>query len=86
MKHEWTPPEDRIADLTARFTPRQLAIAYLRASRRAREAELLAGMEASIMDATIAVMTGNEGAASAALDGALRAARTAGETLEGRIG
>jgi hypothetical protein len=82
MSADWTPPEDRIADLISRFTPRQLAIGYLRSQRRAREANLVSEVMSGLSDATLSVATGEAKAAEAALDRTLATLRTAKEVLE----
>jgi hypothetical protein len=82
MSADWTPPEDRIADLISRFTPRQLAIGYLRAQKRAREAELFAEVMTGLSDAAVSVATGDGKSAADGLDRSLKAMRTANEVLE----
>lgn len=82
MSADWTPPEDRIADLISRFTKRQLAIGYLRSQRRAREANLVSEVMSGLSDATLSVATGEAKAAEAALDRTLATLRTAKEVLE----
>ncbi len=82
MSADWTPPEDRIADLISRFTKRQLAIGYLRAQRRARKAKLFSEVMTGLSDAAVSAATGDGKSAVDGLDRSLKAMRTANEVLE----
>jgi hypothetical protein len=82
MSADWTPPEDRVADLISRFTPRQLAIGYLRAQKRARQAELFAEVMTGLCDAAVSVASDDGKSATDGLDRSLKAMRTANEVLE----
>lgn len=39
MSNDHTPTPEQVDDVLERFTPRQIATAYLRASRRAKDAD-----------------------------------------------
>lgn len=54
----YDPPEERIAALVAKHTPRQLAIAYLRAVHRARQGDLAFRTLADVADAESALRKG----------------------------
>ena len=59
MSDQYQPPEDKISEVLSKFTPRQVAIAYLRASRRARQAETAFGVLDKIPGAALSVATGD---------------------------
>ncbi|WP_306150669.1 hypothetical protein [Roseovarius sp. MMSF_3281] len=83
MSKPYKPPEAKIEKLVREQSPRQLAIAYLRASRRARNSEAAFEMLVSITDATDEVRNGNGEGASQKLKDAIRTARNLNETNEG---
>lgn len=76
----YDPPADQIAKLVATRTPEQLAIAYLRAVRRAKSAEKAFDIMASLSDAQSALHCHDE---KGVVD-ALMAAKSAAETLPRR--
>lgn len=82
MTQQFQPSEERIAKVLEKYSPRQIAIAYLRASRRASNSEGEFKALASLDDAHEAVKRGNGKGAMDGLDGALRALRTAKEANE----
>ena len=56
MGERYDPPSEKVDDLVAKYTKEQLAIAYLRSQKRARDADSafkvmdgVAGMAASVM-------------------------------------
>lgn len=69
MAENYDPPESKIQEVIARTggDPRKLAIAYLRAQRRARSAELEARLTGDLQDATLSALTGKGDDAIAAL-------------------
>ena len=84
MSDEWKPSEGKIADLLARFSPRQLAIGYLRAQRRARENDLAFRVMDGICKAEDAMHSGEYEMACEEIDATLRMVRNhpAGEGHE----
>lgn len=74
MSSRFDPTEEQIAGLLERFTPRQLAIGYLRAQRRARSAEAAFDVMGSVSDLQRAAFSGD-----------LKGARSAVETAKRRI-
>lgn len=65
MSDRYDPPEDQIEKVLQKYSPRQIAIAYLRASRRARNAEAAFDVMDKIQGATFAAATGDfKGAAN----------------------
>ena len=86
MADTYTPTEAQIAAVLEKYTPRQVAVAYLRASRRARDAELSFQIMSDIADLTSTGLTGDIDGATAAV-AAVEAAewrlRTHNETSEG---
>ncbi|NBE05959.1 hypothetical protein [Paragemmobacter ruber] len=78
----WQPSEERITDLLARFTPRQLAIGYLRAQRRARQEASAFALLDDISLATIAATQGDLNSARQHMEKANRTAATAKQVLE----
>ena len=61
MTEEYNPPEHKIDKVIEKTggDPRKLAIAYLRAQKRARDAETAYHLTNDISDAQIAVMKGD---------------------------
>lgn len=68
----YDPPEERIAALIAKHTPRQLAVAYLRAQHRARDLDLAFKTVVDIGAATEALQNGDLDAVDAKLERTLR--------------
>jgi hypothetical protein len=64
----WQPTDAAIAEVLAKYTPRQIAIAYLRAKRRARQAETAFQAMDEITAATESVRRGDERSARATLE------------------
>jgi DNA-directed RNA polymerase specialized sigma24 family protein len=58
MASDYDPPEEKVAALVAKHTPRQLAIAYLRAQHRFRHADL---MKRTMLDAIAARNSADSG-------------------------
>lgn len=54
-----TPTEAQIAAILAKYTPRQIAIAYLRAQHRARQAETVGKLWEGMSDLQHGLATGN---------------------------
>lgn len=69
MSEKYDPPEAKISDVIAKTggDPRKLAIAYLRAQKRARDAETAFGVSNDLSDALVGVIGGDGGEAKAAL-------------------
>lgn len=59
MSDRYNPPEDQIEKVLRSYSPRQIAIAYLRASRRARNAESAFHVLDKIQSATVAATAGD---------------------------
>lgn len=72
---QWQPPEESVAALVAKHTPRQLAIAYLRAQRRFRQTDLAYRTLVDLDDATDAIRGSDGDAVLAKLDETLRRLR-----------
>lgn len=74
MTDRYEPPEAKIAEVIAKTggDPRKLAIAYLRAQKRAREAETAFGLMGDINDLTRSAFTGDIAGAERAVDRASR--------------
>ena len=70
------PTEAQIDKVLASYTPRQIAIAYLRAQARAREAETAFALMGDVADLTRTILTGDMAGAEAAVESAARTART----------
>lgn len=83
MTEQFTPSEVQIEKVLASYTPRQVAIAYLRATRRARDAETAFGMMDDVADLTRSALTGDMISAEAAVRSAERRARTLKQATEG---
>jgi hypothetical protein len=56
---KYTPTEEQISRVLAKGSPREIAIAYLRAARRARQAESVSTIMEGVADLSIAAM-GND--------------------------
>lgn len=82
MTQTYTPTEAQIEKVLASYTPRQVAIAYLRATRRARDAETAFGLMSDVADLTRSSLTGDLTGAEAAVKSAERRARTMREATE----
>lgn len=74
MADRYDPPEDKIEKVLRQTggDPRKLAIAYLRAQRRAQEAELAFGVMGDVNDLTISTFAGALHGAQAAVARAKR--------------
>ena len=74
MADQYDPPESKIDEVISKTggDPRKLAVAYLRAQKRARDAELGFRMMDDIAGATLDAATGNMKGASKSLDRAKR--------------
>lgn len=59
MTENYDPPVDKIKALLASRTPEQLAVAYLRAAKRARDAETAFKLMDGIAGVSIGAATGN---------------------------
>ncbi|MDE4059786.1 hypothetical protein [Phaeobacter gallaeciensis] len=59
MAGVYNPPAAQIQEVLDRFTPRQIAIAYLRASRARKRAEGVAQSMVAAADAERAVVSGD---------------------------
>lgn len=84
MTERYDPPEEKIAEVVAKYTPRQLSIAYLRAQKRAQSAELAFGLMTDVNDMTLGVATGNIKDCEKALESTKRRLRTQTQTGEAR--
>lgn len=73
MSDQFQPPRAAIDKVLKKYTPEQIAIAYLRASRRARAAETAFSVMDKVAGATIDAMGGDLKGAS---DKIQRATRT----------
>lgn len=82
MTETFTPSEAQIEKVLSSYTPRQVAIAYLRATRRARDAETAFGLMSDVADLTRSSLTGNLAGAEAAVRSAERRARTMKQATE----
>ena len=76
------PTENQIATVLAKFTSRQVAIAYLRAQRRARDSDVAFGLACDVADLTLAGLTGDMAGAEAAVKKAERRAKMHGQISE----
>lgn len=83
MTAQFTPTEAQIERVLTSYTPRQVAMAYLRATRRARDAETAFGLMSDVADLTRSSMSGDLSGAEAAVRSAERRARTLKQTTEG---
>jgi hypothetical protein len=82
MTSTFTPTEEQIEKVMAKYKPRQIAIAYLRASRRAREAEINYGLLNSITDLTISALSGDLKGSEDAVESAKKILRANAEINE----
>lgn len=82
MTDRYDPPEDKVRQLVETRTPRELAIAYLRATRRARQSDAAFRALDKITGARDAVMAGDDEAALRELRSALAGLRTEKEASE----
>lgn len=84
MTEQHTPTEDQIATVIERTggDPRKLAIAYLRAQKRARDSEVYAGFMGDITDLSIATLKGSVPEAMRAVERAERRVKTQKEVSE----
>lgn len=72
MASQYQPPEEQISKVLDKYTPRQIAIAYLRSSRRARQAETAFGVLDKVSAAALSVATGDTKGAAEELAKATR--------------
>jgi len=72
MTERYDPPEEQIKKVLEKYSQRQIAIAYLRAARRARQAETAFDVMDKIAGATASIATGD---AKGAVDELERATR-----------
>ena len=72
MTERYDPPEEQIRRVLDTYSPRQIAIAYLRASRRARQAEIAFDVLDKLSSATVSAATGDTKGVSDALKDATR--------------
>ena len=84
MSETYQPTEAQIADVLARTgsDPRKLAIAYLRAQRRARDSDAAFYVMGSVNDLTLAVMKGDISGAQKAVLAAERRMKTHREIVD----
>lgn len=75
MSARFDPSEEQIAELLKRFSPRQLAIGYLRAQRRARSAKAAFDVLGSVSELQRAAFSGDMDGAHSAVDAAKRRMR-----------
>lgn len=77
MTDQYNPTEDQISKVLEKTgrDPRKLAIAYLRAQKRARDEAMIANVVSNISDATISAMKGDY---ETALKSTKKAIRTVG--------
>lgn len=80
----YMPSGEKIDEVLAKYTPRQIAIAYLKALRRARQAENFGKAMEAVQDMTVAVFTGNVNLAEGAAKKAQGLARAGREIQEAR--
>jgi hypothetical protein len=76
------PTEAQITAVMEKYTPRQIAIAYLRASKRAKGAEAAFNIMDGIAGATMGLARGDANYMKKELGRSLRAARSHREALE----
>lgn len=84
MSEKYDPPETKISEVIDKTggDPRKLAIAYLRAQKRARDAETAFGVSNDLSDALVGVMSGNGKEATDALRNATQRVRRHKEISE----
>lgn len=77
MTEQFTPSEEQIARVLSqtKSDPRKLAVAYLRAQNRAKQANLAFGLMSDIQDLTMGVVTGDVNAVRKASEQAKRRTR-----------
>lgn len=80
MTQKFQPTEDQIKTVLEKYSPRQIAIAYLRASRRAKEAEVAFDLMDSVNDLTFSTLTGDIKGAERAVNDARKTMRTHKQT------
>ena len=79
---QFKPSEAAISKVLGKYTPRQVAIGYLRASRRASSAEAAFTIISEINEAITAARSGDGEVVEASLDNALKSIRTQNEVSE----
>lgn len=84
MADDYTPSEQQIAKVLEKYTPRQIAIAYLRASRKRRAAETTIKVITELSEARDAARTGDFKGVVDGLEGATKILRSANEATEGQ--
>ena len=83
-KDQFQPTDAQIDAVLAKYTPRQIAAAYLRASRRARQAETAFELAINVADFGVSALTGDLAGAKAAVNRAEKVARTNQQASEAR--
>lgn len=78
----YTPTEAQIQAVLGKYTPRQIAIAYLRANRRAQDESAAFKLMQGIQEMTIAAFKGDVSGAKAAVAKAKRAVSTHNQVVE----
>ena len=82
MTDEWQPDEATIQKILDRFTPREVAIAYLRAKRQAKASNLAFNMMANLSDGIVSAVQGDGPATIEALERVNKDLRTADQIME----
>lgn len=77
------PTEAQIEKVLATYTPRQIAIAYLRAKATARSANLAFDMMSDVADFTRTALSGDLDGAKAAVESIKKHTRTSKQISEG---
>ncbi|MEO1108289.1 MAG: hypothetical protein AAFX90_10235 [Pseudomonadota bacterium] len=84
MAEKFNPSEEQIAKVLEKYTARQIAIAYLRASRRARQTETAFKALDAVSGAGFSAATGDKAGVMNGLDKLKKVLRSANETSEGQ--
>ena len=82
MTDRYNPPDHLVDKLVAERTPRQLAIAYMRATRRAQDAEVAYAVQGELEGALLSAMRGDGEGAADSLKGARAVLRSHKEARE----
>lgn len=75
MSEQFQPTEEQIEKVLNSYPPRQIAIAYLRASHRARQANHAFDLAMNLNDFTLSAVTGDVAGAKEAVNRAKRSNR-----------
>jgi hypothetical protein len=86
MADTFTPTEAQIEAVLAKYTPRQIAIAYLRASHRAKQERTAFNLMSEIADFTRSALVGDLEGAESAVKAAERHLRTHAQNTEASNG